>query len=83
MSQPLSLYDEECAVCGEADGEDLMLCDGKLYKGRHCSRAYHIKCLSGIESRITQQWMCPYHFCDTCNNNMPATIMCMHCAESW
>jgi hypothetical protein len=78
--------DDFCAICGgEGDGEELLLCDGKM-AGESCKRCYHPKCVEKLTgdpiNKKAIQWICPSHFCDDCKTSKGIRYYCATCCES-
>jgi len=78
---PLSDYDYECAVCGDAG--DVILCEGKV-AGEFCSKVYHLACV-GLTTNPKYTWLCPRHACNACDNSTIVTYFCSGpvCRDSW
>ncbi|XP_039295505.1 histone-lysine N-methyltransferase NSD2 [Nilaparvata lugens] len=72
--QPAKLSDDFCFICQE--GGELLLCDGK-----HCTKAYHLNCLSRNKKHPAGYWLCPWHQCNVCCKGK--VFRCNFCINSY
>jgi hypothetical protein len=54
------LHEDYCFSCG---------CGGELIECDACPKVYHAECISSSGIIPSGTWICPWHYCETCNTS--------------